>query len=95
MSADVNNFTLSVEQQLHLARISKSVGRSPSEVLDQLLQQFPLPTPIAHGVEKPRTLYDAFAEDGSIGMIEEGPADVSSNPKYMEDFGRSDYCMDK
>ena len=89
MSIDTINFSLSAEQQLHLARISESVGKSPAEVLNQLLRQFPLPASAANGSEKPRMLYDAFAEDGSIGMIKDGPADVSSNPKYMEGFGRS------
>jgi hypothetical protein len=89
MSIDTNNFTLSAEQQLHLARISESVGKLPAEVLDQLLQQFPLPTAAANGSENPRTLYDAFAADGSIGMIKDGPTDVSTNPKYIEGFGRS------
>lgn len=89
MSVDFNNFTLSTEQQLHLARISESTGKSPAEVVDQLLQQFPLPTTAANGSANPRTLYDAFAADGSIGMIKDGPTDLSTNPKYMEGFGRS------
>jgi hypothetical protein len=89
MSINTNNFTLSSEQQLYLARISETVGKSPAEVLDQLLQQFPLPASAANGSEKTRTLYDAFAEDGSVGMIKDGATDISTNPKYMEGFGRS------
>jgi hypothetical protein len=88
MSVEFNSFTLSTEQQLHLARISASVGKSPGEVIDQLLDQFPIPS-ASEGSQQSRTLYDAFSDDGSIGLIQDGPTDVSSNPKYMEGFGQS------
>ena len=35
-----------------------------------------------------RTLYDAFNERGLIGSIRDAPPDWSSNPKYMEGFGK-------
>ena len=33
------------------------------------------------------TLHDALAAAGLLGCIEDGPADLSTNPKYMEGFG--------
>jgi hypothetical protein len=89
MSIDVNDFTINFEQRQHLAKLAKSLGKSPSEILDQLLKQFPAPLEQKNGEGNLRTLYDAFADDGSIGMIEDGPADMSTNPKYMEGFGGS------
>jgi len=39
--------------------------------------------------EKDPTLYDLLNEAGLIGCIKDGPPDLSTNPKYMEDFGKS------
>jgi hypothetical protein len=89
MSTDFTNYMLSTEQQLHLARISQSLGKSPAEVLDQLLHQLPIGASAANGSASSRTLYDAFADDGSIGLIKGGSTDMSTNPKYMEGFGQS------
>jgi predicted DNA-binding antitoxin AbrB/MazE fold protein len=35
------------------------------------------------------TLYEILDEVGLIGCIENAPADLSTNPKYMEGFGKS------
>jgi hypothetical protein len=90
VSANPIDISLTIEQRQRLAALCQRTGRSPSELLDQLLGQEPLPASIANGQRAPRTLYEAFAEDGSIGLIQDGPADLSSNPKYMKGFGRSD-----
>ncbi len=34
-----------------------------------------------------KTLYDALNERGIIGSIDDGPSDLSTNPKHMEGFG--------
>jgi predicted DNA-binding antitoxin AbrB/MazE fold protein len=34
-----------------------------------------------------QTLHDALAAAGLLGCIPDGPADLSTNPKYMEGFG--------
>jgi predicted DNA-binding antitoxin AbrB/MazE fold protein len=36
-----------------------------------------------------RTLFDVLNEGGWIGSIKDGPPDLSTNPKYMEGFGKS------
>jgi predicted DNA-binding antitoxin AbrB/MazE fold protein len=36
-----------------------------------------------------RTLFDILNEAGWIGSIKDGPPDLSTNPKYMEGFGKS------
>jgi hypothetical protein len=33
------------------------------------------------------TLHDALAVAGLLGCIDDGPTDLSTNPKYMEGFG--------
>lgn len=35
-----------------------------------------------------RTLFDAFNDHGMIGSITDAPEDWSTNPKYMEGFGK-------
>jgi predicted DNA-binding antitoxin AbrB/MazE fold protein len=35
------------------------------------------------------TLYEVLNKAGLIGCIKNGPPDLSTNPKYMEDFGKS------
>jgi hypothetical protein len=34
-----------------------------------------------------KSVYDSLAESGFIGCIQGGPADLSTNPTYMEGFG--------
>ncbi len=34
-----------------------------------------------------KTLGECFRERGWVGMAKDGPADLSTNPKYMEGFG--------
>jgi hypothetical protein len=89
MSTDLD-ISLTAEQRKRLALLSERTGMPPGKLLDQLLQHASLPVPAANGQEKLRTLYDAFAEDGSIGLIKDGPTDKSTNPKYMKGFGRID-----
>lgn len=36
-----------------------------------------------------QTLFDVLNEVGWIGSIKDGPPDLSTNPKYMEGFGKS------
>ncbi len=38
--------------------------------------------------DKVRTLYDALQARGLIGCLTDAPPDLSTNPKYMEGFGR-------
>jgi predicted DNA-binding antitoxin AbrB/MazE fold protein len=35
------------------------------------------------------TLFELLDKAGLIGCIKDGPPDLSTNPKYMEDFGKS------
>jgi hypothetical protein len=91
MSVDFNNFSLTAEQLQQLVRLSVRTGKSPSQLVDQLLHQYSEPNTNTseNGGATSRTLYDAFAEDGSLGMIQDGPSDMSTNPDYMKGFGQS------
>jgi len=39
--------------------------------------------------EEGPTLFDVFEKAGLIGCADDLPADLSTNPKYMEGFGKS------
>jgi hypothetical protein len=88
MSTDFHSIALTAEQQLQLAMLAQQAGKSPNDLIDQMLAQCEATAP-TNGTSNGRTLYDALAADGSIGMIKGGPTDLSTNPKYMEGFGRS------
>jgi predicted DNA-binding antitoxin AbrB/MazE fold protein len=44
--------------------------------------------PAADRVDSEKTLFDLLNEAGWIGSIKDGPPDLSTNPKYMEGFGK-------
>lgn len=60
---------------------------------EQLVADLARATPLAGEPQPPadgkvRTLYDALNDRGLVGFINDGPSDLSTNPKYMEGFGR-------
>ncbi len=88
MSTDFHSIALSSEQQFQLALLARQTGKSPHDLIDQMLAQCEATT-TTNGESSGRTFYDAFAVDRSIGMVKGDPTDMSTNPKYMEGFGRS------
>ena len=41
------------------------------------------------GSQSAKTLYDALHVRGMIGSITDAPADLGTNPKYLEGFGQN------
>ena len=41
----------------------------------------------ADAIPPGESAYDGFLKAGVIGIIKDGPSDLSTNPKYMEGFG--------
>ncbi len=91
MNIDYHSIGLTTQQQLQLSMLSQRTGKSPSELLDELLAQCSAPIAKANdaGNVPIPTLYEVFVADGSIGMVHGGPTDMSTNPKYLEGFGQS------
>ena len=44
--------------------------------------------PSSAAADSDNTLFDVLNEVGWIGSIKDGPPDMSTNPKYMEGFGK-------
>lgn len=91
MNARLNSKDLDPTDQKDLEVLASKTGKSPEELLRELVHEALTErkrngeTPAQDGEE---TLYDALSRQGLIGCIEGLPADLSSNPKHMEAFGR-------
>jgi hypothetical protein len=84
MAIDPQEISLSVEQKRQLAELANRTGRPWPEVLAEAIESYR-----THGGSAPSagrgSLYDAMKD--VIGIVRAAPADLSSNPIYMEGFG--------
>ncbi len=85
MSVDPKTIALDDAQRKILAEVSDKWGRPWPEVFTNALSEYrPKPHQNGHNVES----FGAAAERlGYMGSVE-GPADLSTNPAYMEGFGQ-------
>jgi hypothetical protein len=76
--------TIRVSKKLRsrLAKLAKQRGQTESDLARQALETF-VATPA-----KEESCYDAFKRAGFIGVMKDGPRDLSTNPKYLEGLGR-------
>lgn len=86
MSISPDEISLSAEQKQRLAQLADEAGKSWEEVLAEALQTYGIQRQSGtdNGGE---SFYDAATRLGLIGCVQGGPADLSTNPKYMEGFG--------
>ena len=82
MSSRRLSIRLSQELEKQLASIVRTTGQTESEVVRAALQDY-----YEKHAAKP-SAYDLFKAAGLIGCAKNLPADLSTNPKYMEGFGR-------
>ncbi len=93
MAVDPLEIQLTPEQRSELARLADATGKPWAEVLKEALGSYrPLGTRNGNNQESDESLFDALSRDGLIGCIKDAPPDLSTNPKYMEAFGRDDPC---
>lgn len=88
MSSPVDEIELTPEQKQRIAEAADRMGRPWPEVLESALRKYEdtsVPRRTDFGT---KSFYDVMLEDGVIGMLEDGPPDLSTNPKYLEDLGR-------
>ncbi|MEM9702529.1 MAG: hypothetical protein AAF907_08805 [Planctomycetota bacterium] len=79
--------TLTDDAFAELSRIAADRGMTVEQWLNATYgPPQPDPTPPPPPGE---SAYDAWMKIGAIGCIKGGPDDVATNPKYMEDFGKS------
>ncbi len=74
---------LSPEEKAKIKMLAKRKGLSQKELILSLVNE----EMMEYEVEpKPGSLLDRMQH--LVGIIEDGPTDLSTNPKYMEDFGK-------
>lgn len=91
MGADISRIQLSDSERRQLAEIAEQTGKPWSEVLSEALTSYRscAPTKTANG-QQVESVFDALKQSGLLGCLKGGPADLSSNPDYMEGFGQND-----
>ena len=69
--------------QARLARRARLAGKTESEIVRESVE--------AHLEEAPKqeSALDLARKLGLVGCVKDAPADLSTNPKYMEGFGKS------
>ena len=87
MSQTSDPIVLTPEQQQQVAKLAERTGRPWDVVLSEALAAFQATSELnrRNGNE---SFYDAATRLGFIGSVKGGPADLSTNPKYMEGFGK-------
>ncbi len=85
MSVLPDQIVLNTVQKQQLARLAEQIGKPWDAVFAEALAT------LEHGAATPEngeTVYEAMVRLGLLGSIKEGPADLSTNPRYMEGFGQ-------
>jgi predicted transcriptional regulator len=86
MSVSPEQIALTAEQKQRLARLAEQTGRSWDELLADAIASLENGESTVVGTRE--SVYDAMVRLGLLGCVKDGPPDLSSNPKYMEGFGR-------
>jgi predicted DNA-binding protein len=76
--------TIRIDESLHerLESVAQTAGKTESQVVREALEDY------LDRNQSVVTAYDLFKKAGVIGCYKGGPRDLSTNPKYMEGFGR-------
>jgi hypothetical protein len=77
---------LTMKQRETLARLAAQSGRPWEEVLEEALTTLQRQAKSASGAAT-ESVHAALARLGLIGCLTDAPADLSTNPQYMEGFG--------
>lgn len=96
MSIDPTEIQLNPVQQLAIAKAAEELHRPWKSILDEGLQ------PVINSLNSSQTDAQAVSPESALDVAErlglvgcfEGPADLSTNPKHMEGFGKSEKTVD-
>ena len=82
MAADRLSIRLPEALRAEIEALSKASGKSESEIARQAIEEY-----LERQAAGP-SCYDIAEKAGLIGCFDSGLGDLSTNPKYMEGFGR-------
>ena len=85
MAIDPSEIKLSPEQRRYVAQRAEATGMPWPELLNELL-----PAPIPGNIANGKSAFDVATRLGLIGVCNDGPSDLATNPVHMEGFGESD-----
>ena len=75
---------VSASTRKELRRRASAAGRKESDLVRDAIRDY-----LKQPKRRPkRSLYDAWKERGLVGCLKRVPNDLSTNPKYLEGFGR-------
>lgn len=71
-----------------LRELAANTGKSAQEIVSSAIRQYQesVKTPPEPAIDG-KSLFDMLNEQGLIGCLKGGPADLSTNPIYMKGFG--------
>jgi hypothetical protein len=84
MSIDPKQIELSPEMKQAIAQRADQTGRPWDDILWEAIKLSPPPRPVVS--EEGGSFYHAMND--LVGIVKDAPSDLSTNPKYMEGFGR-------
>jgi predicted transcriptional regulator len=85
MSVAPEAIRLSEDQQRRLAQLAEQTGQPWEALLAQALRDLELPK--SPPEEQPESVRDALVRLGLLGCVHDAPADLSTNPAYLEGYG--------
>jgi hypothetical protein len=88
MSTPFEQVELTADQKCRIAEAADRLGQPWRDVLERALRQVPAGAGQPDRPPAKKSFYDALNEDGVIGILDDAPEDLSTNPAYMEGFGR-------
>ena len=85
MAIDPNEIKLTPEQRKYVAQRAEEKGMPWPELLNELL-----PASIPGNNANGESAFDVATRLGLIGISNDSPSDLATNPIHMEGFGESD-----
>lgn len=89
MSITPDGFQLDPDQIARLSSLAAEMGKPLPVVVNDALAAYH-PEQVTQSVPTDETFFDLASRLGLVGCIQDTPADLSTNPKYMEGFGQGD-----
>lgn len=87
MSTSPDEISLTPEQKALIARMADTSGRPWDAIVADALSSLGHTRPLL--ATPGESVYDAMARLGFLGCIKDAPADLSTNPAYMQGFGEN------
>jgi hypothetical protein len=88
MAIDPNCIQLTAAQRQFIADLAERQGRSPQEVLADILGPESVRRRNGHHVVPSASAHEVGQRFGLFAALENGPPDLSTNPRYLEGFGQ-------